>query len=99
MVLSTIQTASLVVGIVYYLTIMRNTQKTNEQSLKAQEAAEKAKQREMVFQRARARRYKGQIGNVYKRLGGKQTYCWKGVKLAPLQPPDDDMQGMMSDYE
>ena len=29
MVLSTIQTASLVVGIIYYLTIMRNNQRTN----------------------------------------------------------------------
>ena len=57
MVLSTIQTASLVVGIVYYLTIMRNTQKTNEQSLKSQEAAEKAKQRELVFQRGYTMEY------------------------------------------
>ena len=51
MVLSTIQTASLVVGIVYYLTIMRNTQKTREQSLKTQEEAEKRRQRELIFQR------------------------------------------------
>jgi hypothetical protein len=51
MILSTIQTASLVVGIVYYLTIMRNTQKTRELSLKAQEEAERARQREMILLR------------------------------------------------
>jgi hypothetical protein len=39
MVLSTIQTASLVVGIIYYITIMRNQQKNQELSLKAQEHA------------------------------------------------------------
>jgi hypothetical protein len=39
MVLSTIQTLSLVVGIFYYITIMRNQQKTRELALKAQEQA------------------------------------------------------------
>ena len=52
MVLSTIQTASLVVGIIYYLTIMRNTQKTRELSLKAQEEAERNRQRDMIIQRS-----------------------------------------------
>ena len=51
MVLSTIQTASLVVGIIYYLTIMRNTQKTRELALKAQEEAEKTRHRDLVYQR------------------------------------------------
>ena len=37
MVLSTLQTIALIVGIFYYLTIMRNQQKTRELSLQAQE--------------------------------------------------------------
>jgi len=51
MVLSTLQTAGILVGIVYYITIMRNTQRTRELSLKAQEEAEKARRRELMFQR------------------------------------------------
>jgi hypothetical protein len=51
MVLSTIQTISLVVGIIYYITIMRNQQRTREQALKAQIESEKARQRELIFQR------------------------------------------------
>ena len=37
MVLSTIQTISLVVGIIYYITIMRNQQKTQEQQLETRQ--------------------------------------------------------------
>ena len=51
MVLNTIQTVSLVVGIIYYITIMRNQQRTRETSLKLQEEAEKSRQREMIFLR------------------------------------------------
>ena len=50
-VLQIIQTVSLVVGIIYYITIMRNTQRTREASLKLQEEAEKSRQREMIFLR------------------------------------------------
>jgi hypothetical protein len=49
MVLGTIQTASLVVGIVYYLTIMRNNQRTRELSLKAQEQAERNRQAQLLY--------------------------------------------------
>lgn len=51
MVLNTIQTVSLVVGIIYYITIMRNQQRTRETSLKLQEEAEKSRQKEMIFLR------------------------------------------------
>ena len=44
MVLSTLQTIALVVGIVYYLTIMRNQQRTRELTLKAQEHATETRQ-------------------------------------------------------
>lgn len=47
-VLQIIQTVSLVVGIFHYLTILRNQQRTRELSLKAQEEAEKARQREQI---------------------------------------------------
>jgi hypothetical protein len=45
MVLSTIQTIALVVGIIYYLTIMRNTQRANEQH-------RKERKRELIFQKS-----------------------------------------------
>ena len=50
-VLQIVQTVSLVVGIIYYITIMRNQQRTRETSLKLQEEAEKSRQKEMIFLR------------------------------------------------
>jgi arginine exporter protein ArgO len=52
LVLDIIRTAGILVAIVYYITIMRNQQRTRELSLKAQEEAEKARQREMIIQRS-----------------------------------------------
>jgi hypothetical protein len=51
MVLSTIQTVSLVIGIIYYITIMRNQQKTQELARKAQEEAENSRKRQLILQR------------------------------------------------
>ncbi len=50
-VLQIVQTVGILVGIVYYITIMRNAQRTRELSLKVQEEAEKTRQRDLVFQR------------------------------------------------
>lgn len=50
MVLSTIQTVGILVGIIYYLTIMRNTQKTRELALKAQEQALETRQAQLFMQ-------------------------------------------------
>ena len=50
MVLSTLQTIALIVGIVYYLTIMRNQQKTRELALKAQEQAIETRQTGIFMQ-------------------------------------------------
>lgn len=50
-ILQIVQTVSLVVGIIYYLTIMRNQQRTRESALKLQEEAEKSRQRETIFLR------------------------------------------------
>ena len=44
MVLSTLQTVGLLVGIFYYITIMRNAQKTRELTLESQELARKAQE-------------------------------------------------------
>jgi hypothetical protein len=44
MVLSTLQTIALIVGIVYYLIIMRNSQRTRELTLESQELARKAQE-------------------------------------------------------
>ena len=54
MVLSTLQTIALIVGIAYYLFIMRTTQRTRELSLKAQEEAERNRQRDMIIQRSQS---------------------------------------------
>ncbi len=48
--LQIIQTVSLVVGIIYYLTIMRNTQRTRELTLKAQEHATETRQAQLSMQ-------------------------------------------------
>jgi len=49
MVLSTIQTIALVVGIVYYITIMRNTQKTRALTLRSQEQALETRQTQLFM--------------------------------------------------
>ena len=50
MVLSTLQTVGLLVGIAYYITIMRNAQKTREMTLKAQEHATETRQAQLSMQ-------------------------------------------------
>ena len=50
MVLSTIQTLSLFVGVIYYITIMRNSQKTRELTLESQEQALETRQAQMFMQ-------------------------------------------------
>jgi hypothetical protein len=50
MVLSTLQTVSLMVGVFYYIFIMRNSQKTRELSLKAQEQALETRQTQLLMQ-------------------------------------------------
>ena len=50
MVMSTIQTVSLVVGIIYYITIMRSQQRTREFALNAQEQALETRQTQIFMQ-------------------------------------------------
>jgi len=49
MILSTIQTIALIVGIIYYLTIMRNQQKTRNLALQAQENALQTRQSQLFM--------------------------------------------------
>ena len=62
MVLSTLQTAGILVGIVYYITIMRNAQRTRELALKAQEQATETRQTQ-IFMR------------LYEQLNNAETYA------------------------
>ena len=50
MVLSTLQTLALIVGIAYYLIIIRNSQKTRELALNAQEQALETRQAQLFMQ-------------------------------------------------
>ena len=52
MVLTTIQTVSLVVGVIYYITIMRNSQRTRELTLESQELARKAQEHALETRQA-----------------------------------------------
>ncbi len=51
-VLQLVQTVGVLVGIVYYISVMRNAQRTRELSLGVQEEAERARQRDMIIQRS-----------------------------------------------
>ena len=48
--LQILQTAGIFVGIVYYITIMRNAQRTRELTLKAQEQAKETRQAQLFMQ-------------------------------------------------
>ena len=52
MVLSTLQTAGLLVGIFYYVTTMRNAQKTRELTLESQELSQKAQEQSLETRQA-----------------------------------------------
>jgi hypothetical protein len=69
MVLSTIQTVSLVIGIIYYLTIMRNQQRASEQS-------SKARQRELILLRSQS--YSIDYANAYAEVIGMED--WETVE-------------------
>jgi hypothetical protein len=78
MALNTIQTVSLVVGIIYYITIMRNQQRTRETALKLQEEAEKSRQREMIFLRFQGfdKTYHEAIADVMSQDWGNTIEDW-----------------------
>jgi len=75
MVLSTLQTVGILVGIVYYITIMRNAQRTRELTLQSQELTQKAQEQALETRQAQlfmvlydhynSIDYKKQAGNMY----------------------------------
>jgi hypothetical protein len=52
LVLQILQTAGILVGIIYYITIMRNTQKTRELTLQSQELTRKAQEQALETRQA-----------------------------------------------
>jgi len=50
LVLQILQTVGILVGIVYYMTIMRNAQRTRELTLKAQEQAKETRQAQLLME-------------------------------------------------
>jgi len=70
-VLQILQTAGILVGIIYYITIMRNQQKTRELSLRAQEQATKTRQIQIFMQ-------------IFQQLNSEETHkSW--AELANLE--------------
>jgi hypothetical protein len=74
MILSTIQTIALIVGIVYYLTIMRNQQKTRELTLKSQEQTLETRQTQLFMQ-------------IYQQINTEEWWT-KWAELINLDVPD-----------
>lgn len=71
-VLQIVQTTGILVGIIYYITIMRNTQRTRELSLKAQEEAERSRQRELILLRSQS--YSLEYTNAYAETVGMDDW-------------------------
>ncbi|UCD45779.1 MAG: hypothetical protein JSV27_04650 [Candidatus Bathyarchaeota archaeon] len=68
------QTVGILVGIVYYITIMRNSQRTRELSLKAQEQALETRQTQIFMQ-------------IYQQLNSEESFkTW--AELKNLDVPD-----------
>jgi len=76
MVMSTIQTVSLVVGIIYYITIMRSQQRTREFALNAQEQALETRQIQIFMQ-------------IYQQLNSEGSYK-SFMELMNLEIRDND---------
>jgi len=68
MVLSTIQTIGILVGIIYYLFIMRNSQRNQELTLKAQEHALETRQAQLfmeIYNEYRNKEFQRNISSIY----------------------------------
>jgi hypothetical protein len=75
-VLQILQTIGIFVGIVYYITIMRNTQRTRELTLKAQEQTLESRQTQIFMQ-------------IYQQLNSEETYK-SFMELVNLDLKDND---------
>lgn len=95
MMLSTLQTASLMIGVLYYLFIMRNAQKTRELTLKAQEHALETRQAQLYNSIWNQSMNNPQFQKQYMRLMSLQ---WKNfdefIELFPY--PDFESENSMA---
>jgi len=76
MVLSTLQTIALIVGIAYYLFIMRNSQRNQELTLKAQEQALETRQTQLFMQ-------------IYQQLNSEESHK-TSMEIYNLEIKDND---------
>ncbi len=72
-ILQLVQTVGVLTGIVYYITIMRNQQKNNELTQKAQLEAEKTRKKEMIILRSQS--YSLDYTTAF--FGASQLRDWK----------------------
>ena len=97
LVLQVLQTAGILVGIVYYITIMRNTQKTRELTLQSQELTRKAQEqahetRQVQFcwqalERVHSREFMGRTIEIMYHQDFKDYEEWR-EKYGPSTNPD-----------
>jgi len=95
MVLSTLQTLALIVGITYYLFIMRNSQRTRELTLKAQEHATETRQTQLFTQfmeRTTSEQYLNNVKDVLSWTWNDFDDFWE--KYGEEKNPDDWMRLM-----
>ena len=87
MVLSTIQTLSLVVGVIYYITIMRNSQKTRELTLESQELARKAQEQTLETRQNQI------FMQIYQQVNSEDTQkSWADLMNLEIKDYDDYLQ-------
>jgi hypothetical protein len=89
MVLNTLQTVGLLVGIAYYLIIMRNTQRTRELTLQSQELTRKAQEQALETRQAQLFM---QIFNEYRKPEQMRLF------LRSLQMTWDDYDDFLKRY-
>jgi len=97
LVLQIVQTIALIVGIVYYITIMRNTQRTRELTLQSQELTRKAQEqayetRQVQFcwqalERVHSREFMGRTIELMYHQDFKDYEEWR-EKYGPSTNPD-----------
>ena len=89
MVLSTLQTVALIVGITYYLFIMRNSQKTRELALNAQEQALETRQTQLFMDVYRSHTTKEHQADVSELLLSWDWNDFDDFKEKYMVPPDN----------
>jgi len=92
MFLSTLQTVGILVGIIYYITIMRNQQRTRELSLRAQELTLKAQEQASETRQAQL------FMNIYNQSFTSRQFLDALQRVINLQWKDFDEYLALFDY-